>query len=163
MEDWLKMFQVHPNLFVGSENECFYILREDWAVIHACKSPCHQNAVGYRGNLSPRHPNYLTFEVGNHLFLNMIDPPQPLFKPPLFETALDFIEKHISKRKVLIHCNLGLSRAPSIALLYLAKRAKVINGKGYSEAAQDFVKIFPRYQPGRGIALYLSIHWSDFQ
>ena len=89
------------------------------------------------------------YEVRNHLFLNMIDPPAPLFKPPLFLASLDFIEKHISKRKVIIHCNLGLSRAPSIALLYLAKRAKVINGESYVEAAKDFVQIFPLYKPSR--------------
>ena len=93
------------------------------------------------------------YEVRNHLFLNMIDP----------LASLDFIEKHISKRKVIIHCNLGLSRAPSIALLYLAKRAKVINGESYVEAAKDFVQIFPLYKPSRGIVLYLSIKWPELQ
>jgi len=157
------MFEVYPNLFIGSESECFFKHSNDWAVIHACKSPCHQRVVGYEGSLPSTHPNYLIYEVGNHLFLNMIDPSTPLFKPQLFVASLDFIEKHISERKVLIHCNLGLSRAPSIALLYLAKRAKVINEEGYPEAVQDFLKLFRRYQPARGIALYLSIHWLEFE
>jgi len=157
------MFEVYPNLFIGTERECFFTQRDDWAVIHACKSPCHQRAIGYKGNLRRNHPNYLVYECGNHLFLNMIDPSEPLFMPPLFAASLDFIEKHISKRKVLIHCNLGLSRSPSIALLYLAKRAKVINGEGYRKATQDFFKLFPSYQPARGIALYLNIHWLEFQ
>ncbi len=47
----------------------------DWAIIHACKSPCHQGAVGYIGNLDRTHPNYLVLESGSDLFLNMIDPP----------------------------------------------------------------------------------------
>jgi len=157
------MFEVYPNLFIGALRECFFTQRDDWAVIHACKSPCHQRALGYKGNLPRNHPNYLVYENGNHLFLNMIDPSEPLFMPPLFVAALDFIEKHISKRKVLIHCNLGFSRSPSIALLYLAKRAKVISGERYRKATQDFVKLFPNYQPGRGIALYLDIHWLEFQ
>ncbi len=157
------MFKVYPNLFIGTERECCLTHSEEWAIIHACKSPCHQRAVGYRGNLPSAHPNYLVYEVKNHLFLNMIDPPAPLFKPPLFLASLDFIEKHISERKVLIHCNLGLSRAPSIALLYLAKRTEAINGESYVEAAKDFVRIFPLYKPSRGIALYLSNNWSEFQ
>ncbi|MDH5449054.1 MAG: dual specificity protein phosphatase family protein [Nitrosopumilus sp.] len=157
------MLEVYPNLFIGSEGECFFKDRDDWAVIHACKSPCHQKAVGYKGNLSPTHPNYLTYEVRNHLFLNMIDPPAPLFKPQLFMASLDFIEKHISERKVLIHCNLGLSRSPSIALLYLAKRAKVINGESYMKATQDFRKLFRYYKPRRGIAVYLDLYWLEFQ
>ena len=157
------MFEVYPKLFIGTVRECFFTQREDWAVIHACKSPCHQRALGYKGNLPKNHPNYLIYENGNHLFLNMIDPSEPLFMPPLFIASLDFIEKHIPKRKVLIHCNLGLSRSPSIALLFLAKRVKVINGESYRKAAQDFVKLFTNYQPGRGIALYLGSHWSEFQ
>ena len=157
------MFQVHPNLFIGSESECFFNHSDDWAVIHACKSPCHQRAVGYEGSLPSTHPNYLTYEVGNHLFLNMIDPNEPLFMPPLFVASLDFIEKHISKRKVLIHCNEGLSRSPSLALIYLAKRAGVINKKSYGLAVKDFIKLFPSYRPGRGIALYLQLHWKKLE
>ena len=156
------MFKVYPNLFIGTERECFFTQKDDWAVVHACKSPCHQRALGYKGNLDKNHPNYLVYENGNHLFLNMIDPTEPLFMPPLFVASLDFVEKHISKRKVLIHCNLGLSRSPSIALLYLAKRAKIINGESYRKATQDFVKSFHQYQPRRGIALYLGIHWLEF-
>jgi hypothetical protein len=154
------MFQVFPNLFIGTENDCFFDPREDWAIIHACKSPCHQRALRYRRSLSPSHPNYLVYENGNHLFLNMIDPPQPLFKHPLFLKSLEFIDEHIAKRNVLIHCNLGLSRAPSIALLYLAKRAKKISGESFQKAAQEFSKLFPVYNPSRGIVVYLSTHWN---
>jgi len=140
------MFKIHPNLLIGAQRDCFYEQRGDWAVVHACKSPCHQKVLGYRGSLSRNHPNYLVYENGNHLFLNMIDPSEPLFMPPLFSASLDFIDKHISKCSVLIHCNLGLSRSPSIALLFLAKRVKVINGESYWKAAQDFVKLFANYQ-----------------
>ena len=73
-----------------------------------------------------------------HLFLNMIDPDTPLFKPPLFDSALSFIDRYFPTRKVLIHCNKGNSRAPSLALLYLAKRARVINSENYATATNDF-------------------------
>jgi hypothetical protein len=129
------VFEVYPSIFIGVESERFFTQRDDWAVVHACKSPCHQRALGYRGNLSSRHPNYLSYEQRNHLFLNRIDPDEPLFMLPLFSVALDFIQKHVSQRKVLIHCNHGLSRAPSIALLYLAKRAKVISTESYQAAS----------------------------
>ena len=157
------MFEVYPNLFIGTERECFYTNRDDWAVIHACKSPCHQRALDYRGSLPKDHPNYLIYEHRNHIFLNIIDPNEPLFMPPLFVASLDFIEQHILKRKVLIHCNEGLSRAPSLALLYLAKRAKVINGKSYEMAVRDFIKLFPSYRPRRGIALYLKLQWNELE
>jgi len=159
------MFKVHPNLFIGSEGDCPFassgrLAAEELAVVHACKSPCHQKAVGYRGSLPHDHPHYLVLEVKNDLFLNMIDPDAPLFMPPLFKRSLDFIEKQIKTRKVLIHCNLGNSRSPSLALLYMAKRGKAISDDSYGAAMKQFLSTFPRYQPGLGIQMYLSRNWS---
>jgi len=156
------MFEVYPNLFVGNESDCFYHEKEHWAVIHACKSPCHQRILCYTGSLPENHPNYLVYENGNHLFLNIIDPPAPLFKTQLFTQSLDFISNRISERKVLIHCNNGLSRAPSIALLFLAKRFQAISNENFMLAATDFKKLYPYYQPGRGIVCYLAQNWQVF-
>lgn len=153
------MFQVSENLFVGNENDCFFDEKAGWAVIHASKSPCHQTIIGYKGSLPPNHIYYLIYEKGPHLFLNMIDPPIPLFKPELFTRSLDFIDKYIPTSKVLLHCNQGESRAPSLALLYLAKRGKKITDENFLLAFNDFKKIYPYYQPGNGIATYLSQNW----
>jgi len=147
----------------GDENDCFYDNREDWALIRACKSPCHQSILRYRGSLPQDHRHYLVYEKENHLFLNMIDPEQPLFKSVLFIKSLDFIKAHISRRKVLIHCNHGKSRSASIALLYPAKCANAISQTNYREAARDFLRLFPDYRPGRGIVSYLDSQWNEFQ
>ena len=155
------MFEVYHNLFVGNKNDCFLDIRKGWVVIHACKSPCHQRAVGYRGSLPKDHPNYLIKEQESHLFLNIIDPDKPLFMAQLFITSLDFIEKNIPQRKVLIHCNNGISRAPSLALLYMAKKAKVIPNEDFSTARMEFTKIFPAYSPSKGIELYFTKNWNE--
>jgi len=67
---------------------------DDWAIVHACKSPCHQRAVGYRGNPDKTHPNYLVMEQERDLYRNMIDPPVPMFPPVLFSMALRFVKGH---------------------------------------------------------------------
>ena len=157
------MIEVYPNLYVGTDSDCFFDSRDDWIVVHACIYPCHQKAVGYHGNLHPSHPNYHVLERGSHLFLNMIDPDTPLFNPPLFDSALTFIDRYLPARKVLIHCNKGNSRAPSLALLHLAKRARVINSESYATAATDFRTKFPGYQPGLGIQIYLTEHWTQIK
>lgn len=158
------MIKVTNNLFVGDEADCFYEESPDWAVIHACKHPCHQRSVGYRGNLNRNHPNYLILENGKHLFLNMVDMNMPLsheFTEPIVTTTLNFIEKHIDSNSILIHCNQGLSRSPALALLFLAKRSKTISNESYQEAKKEFIEIFPAYQPGRGIDIYLNKFWDD--
>jgi protein-tyrosine phosphatase len=156
------MIEVYLNLFVGNDRECFRGETNEWAVVHACKSPCHQNTVGYKGSLPSSHPNYLIYEKPNHLFLNIIDPPVPLFQPQLFTKSLDFIDYHVKSRKVLVHCNDGFSRAPSIALLFLAKKAKKINNESFEQAAIDFKKLYKYYQPSRGITIYLNQNWTVF-
>lgn len=157
------MIEVYPNLYVGTDSDCFFDNRDDWAVVHACKFPCHQKAVGYSGNLRHTHPNYLVLERGTHLFLNMIDPDGPLFKPPLFDSALSFMDRYLPTHKVLVHCNKGNLRAPSLALLYLSKCIQVINSESYATAAKDFRTKFPSYQPGRGIQTYLTKHWTEIE
>lgn len=129
-------------------------------VVHACKSPCHQNAVGYKGSLLKTHPNYLSLKQGSDLYLNIIDPPVPLFPNDLFTTFFAFAGPAWNEgRTLLIHCNQGESRAPSLALLFLAKQLKVISNDSYAQARAEFSAMYPRYAPGKGIETYLRDNW----
>lgn len=154
------MIEIQDGLFVGTELDC---RRGDLAlaVVHACKHPCHVNFVGYRGSLPSNHPDYLYLESGNDLVLNMIDPPVPLFKPEMFEAYLTFVRRQLAEsRPVLIHCNQGESRAPSLALVFMAKVDRTINDSSYDSARADFERHFVGYRPASGIQTYLREHWS---
>ncbi len=156
------MIEVHNGLYVGKEADC-RIGDHEWAVVHACKSPCHQRAVAYRGNLLRSHPHYLALEQDTDLYLNLIDPPKPLFMAPSFHSFLAFSQVQLKKgRKILIHCNQGESRAPSLALLLLAKLVSQISNESYGAARAEFKTLFNGYNPGRGIQKYLADHWSEF-
>lgn len=156
------MRKVHERLFVGAELDCFH-RGEGWATVHACKSPCHQRAVGYRKSLSSSHPNYLVLEEAPNLYLNMIDPPVPLFMPPLFSEFLRFASAQWNGGKhVLIHCNQGESRAPSLALLFLAKVLGVLPVESFDSAREAYLALDPEYSPGHGIQTYLREHWNDW-
>ena len=156
------MREIYRNIFVGKIEDC-RIGQGDLAVIHACKYPCHRNAVGYEKKISPTHPNYLVLRRGQNLYLNIIDPDEPLFMKPLFIETLRFcIDYSKSDRKLLFHCNKGDSRAPSLALLHLSKNLHVINDFSYENAVNEYQKYDPFYKPGRGIRIYLSQHWNEF-
>lgn len=130
------------------------------SVVHACKSPCHQNAVGYKGSLPPGHPQYLVMREERDLFLNMIDPPLPLFPVALFDAAIEFCEDQLGAgRELLIHCNNGLSRAPSLALILLARSRELPSGS-YVEAVAAFRALCPTYAPGEGIRRFLDLSWA---
>lgn len=155
------MIEVKENLFVGTELDCNVAGDDGYVIVHACKHPCHQRGVVYSGNLQPTHPNYLILEEEDNLYLNMVDterPFDPIYADPMMEKAMEFIETKLSTKKVLIHCNQGQSRAPSICLLYLAKKNLISNGS-FQEATKEFLKLYSDYIPSGGISHYLQNNW----
>jgi predicted protein tyrosine phosphatase len=84
----------------------------------------------------------------------------PTYTNPIMKAAINFIEKYIEMNKILIHCNQGQSRSPSIALIYMARKG-IINNESYPAASKEFIKLYQYYQPGRGIAVYMNNNW-DF-
>lgn len=113
------------------------------------------------GRLPKTHPNYLVLEKEFDLYLNIIDPPVPLFMPPLFTNFMAFSDKHWNAgRGLLIHCNQGESRAPSLVLLFMAKGLSAISDQSYASARSEFEQIYPHYNPGNGIETYFSKNWA---
>jgi len=65
--------------------------------------------------------------------------------------------------RVLVHWNQRVSRSPAMAMLYLAKRDGVIPDTSYDAAREVFRERYPRFQPGRGVAAYLTDHWTALE
>ncbi len=153
------MKEVAKNLFVGSDADC---LTTDYAVVHACKS-CHQQGVGYTGSLKKSHPHYLIFEQDDNLYLNMVDMERELlahYTHGMMSAAFNFIDTRLPHKPVLIHCNMGMSRSASVALLYLARKSQ-INATSYIAAATDFAELYPPFSLGTGVQLYLQNNWDE--
>ncbi len=137
------MIEVFLNLFVGNEADARTVLHTPgWYVVHACKEPFHRQALGYTGRGAPKdHPEYLVAKRDCRLILNLVDAPNPAYIPKeVIDAALEAIHQNISQSKVLVHCNQGMSRSPTIALLYLA---------GYTSALgkNDFEQLVKQLNP----------------
>lgn len=155
------MQEIYTNLYVGNDNDCNKSTDKDIAIIHACKS-CHQKILDYKKSLPNTDKNYLIYQNNNNnLFLNLVDMKKEFsreYTDPIMKQSLDFIEENIHIKTVIIHCNQGMSRSPSIALLYLAKK-NLISNNNYLNAKQDFLEKYKNYNPGRGIEEYLKNNW----
>lgn len=67
------------------------------------------------------------------------------------DAALLFIEAKLAEGfKVLVHCNVGESRSPSLALLYGIKKG-LIQGETLEDCEAEFLKLYPAYNPGDGV------------
>lgn len=102
---------------------------------------------------------------GNRLILNMVDVEKPnFFDEEMIEEALDFVDQQLDKgNKVLIHCNQGKSRSPSLGLLFLATRTDVLPDKAFSQAEEKFKGIYPYYDPKSGIRGHLQEKWDYYK
>lgn len=161
----MPMEKIYPRLYIGDEPACrASVGNQDLAIIHACKEPCHRKHVGYKERSIPDgHPMKLTAEAPYNLYLNLVDMPQEFlvhYTHPIIEKAISFIKTHIQERSVLIHCNQGKSRSPSIGMAYLAHQG-IIPNASFPEAEQAFIKIYDKYEPGLGIRSYLQKNWTD--
>ena len=176
------MQKVFKNLYCGSEQDFYASLLclnfpprtemelltcmpEEWAVVHAAKEPFHRMALGYVGRGAPKdHPEYLWSErPGNRLAMNIVDAPRPeFFDKGMIDKALDFIGQKLSEgMKVLVHCNQGESRAPSICLLYLIKTG-ALKGPTLQEYVAEFKEIYPDYNPGAGMWGFVEANWREY-
>ncbi|MEA3588160.1 dual specificity protein phosphatase family protein [Pseudidiomarina sp. 1APP75-27a] len=159
------MIEVHPNLFVGNEADASISLREsDWYIIHACKEPFHRQALGYSGRAAPKnHPEYLIARRDGRLVLNLVDVPDPAYiAKEIMDAAVEAIAENISQKKVLVHCNQGMSRSPTIALLYLLKHTNQLNSGSLRNILASFKAKYPAYNPAGGVAGFVERYWRDY-
>jgi len=157
------MIEIMPGLWVGDQND-FESLPEnhDFAVVHACKDPYHRQLLGYKTLGAPKdHPEYLVARRNNVLYLNMIDVDDPKWvQPGVINPALDFIHEMLTNgTQVLVHCNKGESRAPSLGLMYVASS---LNLHDSTMAIDEFKKSYPSYNPKNGIKQYMISNWNKW-
>ncbi len=157
------MIEITKNLYIGSQDdyESNVKFQPNWFVIHACKEPYHRQALGYTGRaVVNTHPEYLIAERDNRLILNLVDVDNPIAKE-IIDKAIVSINENIENKNILLHCNQGMSRSATIGLLYL-HYAEIITADNFREAEEEYLKIYPSYNPANGMRVFAETHWTDY-
>ena len=162
------MIEVSPNMYVGTVGEAYPILKQqdDWRLVNVANT-LHLRLHGWL-KADRRSPYYIIHETPQWISVNWVDSPDPkLFNYlnngiNVVKQVLEFIQKSLEEgKKVLITCDQGQSRSPSIALVYLAKVSHTLPDSSFMEASREFLKIYPAYQPATGISGFLTNIWSE--
>jgi Predicted protein-tyrosine phosphatase len=162
------MQKVAPNLYVGTAPEALYTLTQsaEWRLVNVAKTTHLKLHHWSRPDKSS--PYYVIHETPQWISVNWVDADQASYfnynnlGVSVVKQVLAFIQKSLQEGKnVLISCDQGQSRSPSVALLYLAKILHTIPNTNYAEARQAFTKIYPYYQPALGISTFLAEHWTE--
>jgi predicted protein tyrosine phosphatase len=161
------MKEIYGNLYVGNENDYENTARKSdgWSIVHACKEPYHRQALGYTERAAPKtHPEYLIARRENRLILNLVDADNPAYIPKeIIDAALNFVHEQLkADKKVLVHCNQGMSRSPSIGMLYLLKYTDKLPSNSFEEIEAGFREIYPQYNPAAGVRGFMIANWKTY-
>ncbi len=164
------MIEIYPNLFVGSKQDYEAEIADiadrtdEWRVVQACKIPFHCEALRYTGAAPEGDPERLVARRGSRLILNLLDHEDPRYIPKvIIDESLAFIAQGlVAGRRVLVHCNRGYSRGPSIGLLYLAAHTEIFDGLDFHEAEDKFRELYPDYFPKSGIRGFIARYWDGY-
>jgi protein-tyrosine phosphatase len=148
--------ELYKNLYVGDDAGVLEARKRGMNIVHAAKDGdfSHRSLLKYQSMAAPKGSEYLVARRPGNLYLNLIDADDPSFVPDeAITAALVFIKDSLSKDEpVLVHCNKGLSRSPTIVFLYLYSTGKLPSE--YYKAIREFRKIYPKYDPSIGLELY---------
>lgn len=158
------MESVIPHLYVGSDADYERIKDKDgWAVLRACKHgpDGHSQTLGYKTHAAPKGKHYLSVQTDNKLALNMIDGEDPNYFPAeMIHTGLDFIQHQLGEgMDVLVACNKGESRGPTLVLMYLRRNGEM--PYSFFRSEQIFKTLCPAYNPGIGMRQAARSMWAD--
>ena len=135
------MDQVTPRLFLGSRSDA------------ANPALLKQHAIDAVLSLEPVR---LIASVRCQLILQLKDrQPMPL---ATLEQAVDFIALQIEQgRRVLVHCQMGISRSPTLVLAYLHRHA----GLSLDQALARIQRARPQAEPHPVLLQSLSEHYAS--
>lgn len=163
------MINVYKNIYVGNQEDLYQLYsNNEWSFLHCAQQPFHREMVGYTGFLNKNHSNYRSIIKGNRMALNIVDMNffnlngyEDHFRK-MFTEAIEFLNKETLKgNKILIHCNQGMSRGPSLAMLYISTLG-AFNYKGFEDTEKEFNKLYPNYNPAINIKGTIKYFWNEF-
>lgn len=163
------MIEIIPGLSVGNADALETVKdNPNWFVISAAKEPWHRQELGYTGRGAPKDdPEYLVAYRPRHMVMNLVDPNDAKWIPrELVDAAVDEIGLRLEDGfEVLVHCNQGESRAPSIALLYLLSvgRGEFSGCENGDEVMDVFTnEFYEDYNPSDGFSQFIRMNWKSY-
>jgi hypothetical protein len=153
------MKEIYSRIYAGDDADYEKVKDSpDWRILRCAKEGPggHRETLGYTERAAPKGPNHLFVEKPRKLILNLVDHPNDpdFFPDSLIAKSLAYISDSVQLgHKILVCCNHGQSRSPSLIFLWL-----YLNGKlpaEYHRALRQFRQLYPMYAPSDGIRQYV--------
>lgn len=157
------MEQIIKNLWLGGDTDVVKAEERGYARLSCCKEgfDSHRSMLGYTTPGAPKGKDYLHARRGNWMALNLIDVDNPEMIPDeVIDAGLRFIKEQLDAgRKILVHCNAGMSRGPTVTMMFL--RAVGELPQGFVRARHIFRTLYPQFDPGVGMESHARVRWNS--
>jgi hypothetical protein len=158
------MQRIYQGVYVGDDTD--YVrsqYREDFSFLRCCKygPGGHQQTLDYHTPAAPEGDEHFVVKRERLMALNMLDLDDPNFvDPEMIKAGLDFVrEQLLSEQKVLIACNQGVSRGPTMGLMFLKYIGDLPN-ISWLRSVYLYHHMYRGYDASQGIAQFARSHWS---
>ena len=134
-----KIYQISSHLFMsGYESATNLEMLKEKQINHIINLTAHKTQ-----NMFEKSFTYSNYNIEDNSEFDL--------KNVLNDIIVD-ISKHVATgRKVLVHCKMGISRAPSIILAFMIR----MQGKDYDNAYDELSLINPKISPNLGFLMLL--------
>lgn len=135
----------------------------EFSALFCAKYPYHKEIVGYGKSCTQDNPEYLVaHRQDRHVMaLNMVDANKPeFFSDEMILKGIGFIQVELMYgRDVLVVCNHGESRSPTMCLMFLMLHGDFDYNMTHYEVFDQYKKIAPNWKPNSGILEYCIGFW----
>ncbi len=155
------MREVIDGLFVGGkESPELMDESEELSIVHVCDDAAFTNIARSEGNTDK---NTKFVKTTSKLILKLTNDESPnAYEIGLFKEALAFIDAKLAiEHNILLYGDSGKSRAPSIAMIYIASKG-LIAKDSYEKAEAVFKKKhYEKYEPASGLGEFIKANWTE--
>ena len=159
------MEEIIKGLWLGSDEDVPEAKRRGYARLCVCKDgpDSHRSMLGYTTLGAPKGKDYLVARRGDVMALNVIDNPDPQMIPEeALMAGIEFIHEMMLKgKKIFVHCNAGMSRSPTLVMMYLRTIGEL--DQPFNRAQKIFDTIYPKHDPGAGMEFHARNMWDTLK
>lgn len=142
--------KVHDAIFVGNGSDVYKFAG---SILHCARDPWFSEATKHKPLLMISRNVFSIYY--NEMALNMVDAQHPkYFSDEMINAGLDFITERLAEGDaVLVHCQEGISRSPSLTMLWLFEHGFL--NDDFKNACVEFKELYPPWKPNHGIFEYV--------
>jgi hypothetical protein len=155
--------KIVDQIYVGGDADVTKAEERGYSRLACCKDgpDGHRMMLGYNSLGAPKDDNYLFASRKHWGAMNLIDHDDVDMIPEdgILEALAWAKKEYDAERTILFHCNAGVSRGPTMALMFMRTIGEMPTS--FNSSVKIFRSLYPKYDPGVGMKQRAYMLWDE--